>query len=79
MKIINDHGIEIPPSILTDALAKIEEKLQFYIDGGHYSWEGCHCHGHYVIEDRGSEAEEGMRALTHLKQTLSNAEWEGDW
>jgi len=42
--------------IKKERMEDIKEVLQFYSDGKHYEWDGCHCHGHYVINDRGDMA-----------------------
>jgi hypothetical protein len=76
MKIVNDKGVEIPATILTEALEEMEQRFRFYTDCGHYQWEGCHCHGHNVILDRGEEAEAGLDAIRKLREKLNSDPWE---
>lgn len=42
--------------IKKERIEDIKEVLKFYSDGKHYGWDGCHCHGHYVINDIGDMA-----------------------
>ena len=45
---------------------KIKEVLDFYYQENHYDWEGCSCHGHYVILDKGKKASEALDIIEPL-------------
>lgn len=74
MKIINDNGRDITKEF-NEAMAKIRETLEFYVNGKHYHWDGCSCHGHYEIDDGGATAEDGIRALNLLEDEIKG-EWD---
>ena len=77
MKIINDKGTEIPEKEFKEKLEAIEEALKFYAEKKFFEWDGCHCHGHYNILDRGYEAEKGLNAANSLKYKIEDQEaWE---
>lgn len=72
MKIINDHGLEISENEFKEKLDAIEKTLKFYDEKKHYHWEGCHCHGSYVIDDTGEEANTGLRALNNIRYMIED-------
>ena len=59
--------------IKKERIEDIKEVLKFYSDGEHYGWDGCHCHGHYVINDRGDKAKSCLnRLLNDIEDTEEN-------
>ena len=54
-------------NITAEQLEKIEKALRFYADGKHFHWEGCHCHGSHVIDDRGETAEKGLQVINEIR------------
>lgn len=71
MKIINNHGKDITKEFEA-AWEKIRASLKFYKDCEHYHWDGCHCHGSYVLDDHGEKAEEGMSAIEYLDYDMND-------
>lgn len=69
MKIINHEGKDVTKEF-EDAIEVVKKAFQFYIDKENYHWEGCSCHGHYVIDDNGDMADNGMSAIANLEWTL---------
>jgi hypothetical protein len=49
--------------ISKERMDDIKEVLKFYADGDHFRWEGCHCHGHYVINDNGDKADSCLNRI----------------
>ena len=66
MKIINDYGNDITKEY-EETIAKLREALTFYADEKHFHWDGCHCHGHNVIDDHGETAKDALEALNSFE------------
>lgn len=49
--------------IKKERIEDIKEVLKFYSDGKHYEWDGCRCHGHYVINDKGDMADSCLNRI----------------
>lgn len=49
--------------ITKEQMEAIQEALRFYAEGQHYEWEGCHCHGQYLIHDRGERAQAALNQI----------------
>lgn len=69
MKVINHEGVDVTKDY-EEQIAIVKAALKFYCDGKHFEWQGCHCHGHNVILDRGGEADTGINALSNLEWIL---------
>lgn len=55
------------PNISIEQIEKIKAALSFYANEENFEWEGCSCHGKYILLDRGDKANDGLQVITELE------------